>query len=73
MHTVKEFQVLLMNINNSIRHYLFVCTQLSGSKYCYVSLTIKQHLFVYSPLNDQTVLFQTIQFYISHLLSNSSI
>ena len=38
-HTVKEFQVLLFNNNNSIQYYLFVYTQLNGSKYCYVSRT----------------------------------
>ena len=40
---------------------------LNGSKYCYVSLTIQlniNHLF--TELNNQTVLFQTIQFTISH-------
>ena len=38
-------------------------TKLNGSKYCYVSLTIQlniSHLF--TQLNDQTVLFQTIKF-----------
>ena len=38
---VKEFQVLLINTNNSVQHYSFVSTQLNGSKYCYVSLTIQ--------------------------------
>ena len=33
MHTVKLFQVLLSNTNNSIQHYSFVCTQLNGFKY----------------------------------------
>ena len=31
--TVKEFQVLLFNTNNSIQRYSFVCSQLNGSKY----------------------------------------
>ena len=31
----------LFNTNYSIQHYLFVCTQLNGSKYCYVSLIIQ--------------------------------
>ena len=42
-------------------------TKLNGSKYCYVSLTIQlnsSHLFIHS-VNDQTVLFQTIQFSIN--------
>ena len=50
-HTVKEYQVLLFNTNNSIKYYSFVCTQLNGSKYCDVSLTIQlniNHLFTYS-------------------------
>ena len=50
-HTVKEFQVLLINTDNSIQHYSFISTQLNGSKYCYVSLTIqlnRSHLFTYS-------------------------
>ena len=33
-HTVKEFQVLLFNIDNYIEHYSFISTQLNGSKYC---------------------------------------
>ena len=40
--------------------------KLKGSKYCYVPLTIQlniNHLF--AQLNEQTVLFQTIQFRIS--------
>ena len=39
------------HINSSIQHYSFVCTQLNGSKYCYVSLTIQlsiSHLFTHS-------------------------
>ena len=31
--------------------------------------SIKHQLFVYTRLNDQTVLFQTIQFNISHLFT----
>ena len=43
-------------------------SKLNGSKYCYVSVTIQlniSHLF--TQLNKQTVLFQTIQFNLSHL------
>ena len=50
-HTVKEFQVLLFNTNNSIQKYSFVCTQLNDSKYYYLSLTIQlniSHLFKHS-------------------------
>ena len=49
-HTVKKFQVLLFNTNDSIQHYTFICTLLNGSKYCYVSLTIQleiSHLFTH--------------------------
>ena len=49
MYTVKCFQVLLFNSNNSIKHQSFVYTQ----------------------LNDQTVLFKAIQFSISHLFALS--
>ena len=45
--------------------------KLNGSKYYYVSLTIKHQSFVYTQLNEQTVLFQTIQFSISHLFALS--
>ena len=49
-HTVKKFQVLLFDINNSVQYFSFICTQLNDSKYCYVSLTIKlniSHLFAH--------------------------
>ena len=56
-----------------IRYIWFVnINQQNGSKYCYVSLTI-HHSFVYTQLNNQTVLFQTIQFSISHLFALSLI
>ena len=48
---------IAINTNYSIQHNSFVCTQLNGSKYCYVSQTIKlniNHLF--TQLNDQTIL-----------------
>ena len=57
---------LISNTNNSIYYKSFVCTQLNGSKYCYVSITIQlniSHLFI--QLNVKIVLFQTIQFSIS--------
>ena len=60
-YTVKWFQFLLFSTNNSIQHYSFVCTQLNGSKYCYVSLKIQlDNHFVYTHLNGLTVLFLTI-------------
>ena len=39
-YAVKEFQVLIFNTNNSIKYYSFICTQLNGSRYCLLSLTI---------------------------------
>ena len=78
--TFKEFQILLFCTNNACQHYLFVCTQLNGSNYYYVSLTIHldiSHLF--TQLNGQIVQFLAIQFSVIHLFarmfkwSNSSI
>ena len=40
-------------------------------KYLNVPLTIQHQSFVYTQLNDKTVLFQTIQFSISHLFALS--
>ena len=49
---------------------LFFCTQLNRSKYCYVSLTIQlNNFFVYTQLNDQTVLFLTIRYGIHHVFA----
>ena len=39
---------------------------------CITSNSIKNQSFVYTQLTDQTVLFQTIQFSISHFFSLSS-
>ena len=58
---IKQFSIKYsLNVNSSI-------TKLNGSKYCYASLTIQSNIshFVYTQLNDQTVLFQTIQFNMS--------
>ena len=71
MHTVKRLQVLLFNTNNSCQHYTFIYTLLNGSKYCYVSLTIKLDSHLRIQLNGQRVLFQTIQFNIGHLFAHS--
>ena len=52
-HTVKEFQVLLLNNNYSIQHYSIFCTRLNEYKYCYVSLKFQlniRHLFI--PINQ---------------------
>ena len=64
-------QVLLSNSSNSIYYQSFVCTQLNGYKYCYETVTIRHHSFQYTQFNDLTVLFQTIQFTISHLFAQS--
>ena len=59
-HTVKEFQVLLFNTNNSIQHDSFVCTHLNGSKNRYASLTIQLNItHLFAKLNDQTLHFDT--------------
>ena len=66
-HTVKWFQVLLCNTIYFIQYYSFA-KRLNGFKYCYVSLIIQlniSHLFTL--LHDQSVLFLTIQFSVSHL------
>ena len=40
----KNFQVLPFNTNNFIQHYLFVCTSLNDSNYCYVSLIFQLNI-----------------------------
>ena len=64
----KYFFLSTMNI--SIYHSSPSCLQSNGSEYWYVSLTIKlnSYLFPHS-FDDQTVLFLTIQFSISHLFA----
>ena len=59
---MKWLQVLLFNTNYSIQRDSFICTQLNGSKYCYVLITIKYQAFVHTHLNDQTILFLAIKF-----------
>ena len=45
-------------------------TKLNGSKYCYVSLTIQLNItHLFTQLNGETVLFQIIQFSISHFFN----
>ena len=65
--TVKWLQILLFNTNYSIQHYSFICTQLNGSKCCYIALTIQLNSCLFIQLNGQAVLFVTIQFSISYL------
>ena len=59
--TVKWFHLFQSNIDNSIIYQLFVCTQFIVFKYCITNHSIKHQSFN-TQLNDQTVLFQTIQF-----------
>ena len=47
--TIKWFQVLLSNTNNSIYYLWFVCTQLIGIRYFYVTVT-----FAYTYLSRYT-------------------
>ena len=55
-------------------HYIYMIfkyksTKLDTSKF--TNNSFKHQKFVYTLLNDQTVLFQTIQFSISHLFGHS--
>ena len=60
---------MLSNTYNTIQYQSFVCTQSSGFKYCLLNTnnSIKHQL------NDQTILFLTIQFSISYSFAPSSI
>ena len=61
-----QTQIILFAISS------FVCTQLNVTNYCYLSNnSIKHWSFVYTQLNDQTVLFLTILLSISHLFPQS--
>ena len=58
----KWLQILLFNTHYSIQHHSFVYTQLIGSKCCCMSLTIWLNISsLFTQLNDQTLLFLTIQ------------
>ena len=48
--------------SNNVYYKLFVCTQFNVFTYCYASVTTQTSVILYTQLNDQTVLFQTIQF-----------
>ena len=89
-HCFEGFGVVLWHINScrlfnteSPLYIYMICkhrsTQLNSSKYFYVYVTdsIKHQSFVYTQLNDETVLFLTIQFSINtqftHTLDVSSI
>ena len=50
LHTVKWFQSLISNGNNSIYYESFVCTQVNGFNYCCLTLIILfniTHLFTH--------------------------
>ena len=40
---------MIFNTNYSIEHYSFVCIQLNGGKYCYLSLTFQLNMSFFSP------------------------
>ena len=46
-------------------------THLKVFKYCYVLQTIQLNSHLFTQLNDQTVLFLTIQFNLSHLFAHN--
>ena len=64
----KHILMVTLNEPKLILFYAFKCFQ---SLWCITNNSIKHQSFVYSQLNKQTVLFQTIQFCITHLLSLS--
>ena len=57
---VKWLPVLLFNTYYFTEHYLFICAQSNGLKYCYVSLTIQVDSNFFTQLNDQQFLFLAI-------------
>ena len=81
------FSSIAINTNNSIQHYSFICTELNGSKYCYVILIIqflhkvkwfqvflsKTNSFICVQLNafKNHYVTLTIQLKISHLCTDS--
>ena len=72
LYTNKWFYVFLSNSNNSMYNESFVYTHLNCSKYCYVSLTIHSNFsYLFTQLNNQIVVFQTIQYSINHLFALS--
>ena len=52
-HTVKEFQVELLNTYSSVEHYLFVCIQLDGQTVLFLTIQFDiSHSFASSFLFD---------------------
>ena len=70
-YTVNEFQILLINTNNSIQHYSFVCTiKFFKVLICITNNSIKHQIFVYAQFNGQQVHFFTIPFNLSYLFAH---
>ena len=61
-------QVLLFSTNDSSQHYSFAHSQMVSSIAIITNSSSIDQTFLYIQLNDQTVLFLTIQFSISHFL-----
>ena len=68
-HSVTKWSpVLLSKTNNSIQPYLSICSQLNGSKYCYVSQKIQFNIsYLFTHLNGPKVLLLRNPFNTSHL------
>ena len=64
-------RILLTKLLNATKLILLQTVKLFQVLLCLTNNSIKYQLFVYTQLNDQTVLFLTIQFSISHLFSLS--
>ena len=73
VYTVKWFQLLLTNTYHSISILIIRSHTVKWFQVllCITSNSIRHQSFVYTQSIDQTVLFQTIQFSISHLLVHS--
>ena len=69
--TVKWLQVLLFNTNYSIQLICLLTVKWLQELLCITDYSFKHQSFVYTELNDQAVLFLTIQFIISHLFGHS--
>ena len=64
------FAVIEVVIIIAIWHWLFDGSKSNGSKYCYISLTIQSNISqLFTQLNEQTILFITIQFNKSFVFS----
>ena len=64
-------QILLLTFLNEPKFILVHTVKWFQVLLCITNNSFKHHSFVYTQLNDQTLLFQTIQFSISHLFVHS--